>query len=99
MDRADAVIEITEWVEVPRKNLTLDNSTSAIVNITDAGSKTASEESSDKLETNNGVSNNSDFNVDNSNTLDLGTEKKLKKRTFRVALKVLKYTTTVVFLI
>ncbi|XP_075483024.1 LOW QUALITY PROTEIN: heat shock 70 kDa protein 17-like [Primulina tabacum] len=92
LDRADAVIEITEWVEVPRKNLTLDNSTSAIVNITDAGSKNASDESSDKLEMNNGDWNNSDSSVDNSNTLDLGTEKKLKKRTFRVALNVVEKT-------
>ncbi|KZV16615.1 heat shock 70 kDa protein 17-like [Dorcoceras hygrometricum] len=92
LDRADAVIEITEWVEVPRKNLTVDNSTSAIVNSTDAGSKNASEESSDKLEMNDGDSNNSHSNVDNSNTLDLGTEKKMKKRTFRVALKVMEKT-------
>ncbi|XP_073060789.1 heat shock 70 kDa protein 17-like [Primulina eburnea] len=93
LDRADAVIEITEWVEVPRKNLTLDNSTFATVNITDAGSKNASEDSSsDKLEMNNGVSNNSDSSVDNSNTFDLGTEKKLKKRTYRVALKVIEKT-------
>ncbi|XP_073058165.1 heat shock 70 kDa protein 17-like [Primulina eburnea] len=92
LDRADAVIEISEWVEVPRKNLTLDNSTSAIVNITDAGSKNASEESSEKLEMNNGDGNNSDSSVDNSSTLDLGTETKLKKRTFRVALNVIEKT-------
>jgi hypoxia up-regulated 1 len=27
LDRAEAVIEMTEWVEVPKKNLTLENNT------------------------------------------------------------------------
>lgn len=90
LDRAEAVVEITEWVEVPRKNLTVDNSTSASANITDADSKNASEETSDKLETNNGNSNMSDSSANDSSTVDLGTEKKLKKRTFRVPLKVFK---------
>lgn len=90
LDRVEAVIEITEWVEVPRKNLTVDNSTSASANITEADARSASEESSDKLETNNGSSNISDSTTNDSSPVDLGTEKKLKKRTFRVPLKVLK---------
>lgn len=90
LDRVEAVIEITEWVEVPRKNLTVDNSTSASANITEADARSASEESSDKLETNNGNSNISDSTTNDSSPVDLGTEKKLKKRTFRVPLKVLK---------
>lgn len=90
LDRVEAVIEITEWVEVPRKNLTVDNSTSASANITEADARSASEESSDKLETNNGNSNISDSTANDSSPVDLGTEKKLKKRTFRVPLKVLK---------
>ncbi|KAK6142377.1 hypothetical protein DH2020_022725 [Rehmannia glutinosa] len=92
LDRADAVIEITEWVEVPRKNLTVDNSTSASANTDDDG-KNASEESRDKLETSNGNSNTSDSSANDSSTVDLGTEKKLKRRTFRVPLKVIEKTT------
>lgn len=90
LDRAEAVVEITEWVEVPRKNITVDNSTSASANTTDAEAKNTSEESNDKLETNNGNTNTSDSSADDSSNADLGTEKKLKKRTFRVSLKVSK---------
>ncbi|KAK6142383.1 hypothetical protein DH2020_022731 [Rehmannia glutinosa] len=93
LDRADAVIEITEWVEVPRKNLTVDNSTSASANITDDDGNNASEESRDKLETSTGNSNTSDSSANDSSTVDLGTEKKLKRRTFRVPLKVIEKTT------
>ncbi|PIN20377.1 Molecular chaperones GRP170/SIL1, HSP70 superfamily [Handroanthus impetiginosus] len=93
LDRAEAVVEITEWVEVPRKNLTVDNSTSASTNNTDADAKNASVENSEKLEANNGSSNVSDSNANDSSTVDLGLEKKLKKRTFRVALKVTEKTT------
>ncbi|KAH6776152.1 heat shock protein 70 family protein [Perilla frutescens var. hirtella] len=94
LDRAEAVVEITEWVEVPRKNLTTDNSTSASANTTDAETKNTSEESNDKLETNNGGNNDlSDLSANDSNTVELGTEKKLKKRTFRVPLKVIEKTT------
>ncbi|KAL3615316.1 hypothetical protein CASFOL_040977 [Castilleja foliolosa] len=87
LDRAEAVVEITEWVEVPKKNLTVDNSTSTSANTTDADAKNASEENSEKLDTSNGNSNTSD-----SSSGDLGTEKKLKKRTFRVPLKVVEKT-------
>ncbi|KAL3615314.1 hypothetical protein CASFOL_040975 [Castilleja foliolosa] len=87
LDRAEAVVEITEWVEAPKKNLTVDNSTSTSANTTDADAKNASEENSEKLDTSNGNSNSSD-----SSTGDLGTEKKLKKRTFRVPLKVVEKT-------
>lgn len=95
LDRAEAVIEITEWVEVPRKNLTVDNSTSAAAsaNNTDADARDAPEENNDKLETSNGSGNLPDSSANESNTVDLGTEKKLKKRTFRVALKVIEKTT------
>lgn len=89
MDRADAVIEISEWVEVPRKNLTVDNSTSESPNISvEANPKNESEEKNDNLYADSGLGNTSDFKVDNQSNTDLGTEKKLKKRTFRVPLKV-----------
>ncbi|XP_051135545.1 heat shock 70 kDa protein 17 [Andrographis paniculata] len=88
LDRAEAVVEITEWVEVPRKNLTVDNSTSTASNNTDSNSGNSAEESSDKVGTNNDNTNSSDSSVNGSDSLDFGTEKKLKKRTFRVPLKV-----------
>lgn len=88
LDRADAVIEITEWVEVPRKNLTVDNSTSASVNTSTESGPSSTEESDEKLNTDTGNSNTSDPGANDSNTVSPGTEKKLKKRTFRVPLKV-----------
>ncbi|CAA0837077.1 Heat shock 70 kDa protein 17 [Striga hermonthica] len=94
LDRAEAVVEITEWVEVPRKNITVDNSTSASANLTDADTKNPSEENSDNVETNNSNGNTSESRVsDNAGTVDLGIEKKLKKRTFRVSLKIIDKTT------
>lgn len=88
LDRADAVIEITEWVEVPRKNLTVDNSTSSTTNSSlETGPKTASEDN----KVDDGIGNTSNSTTrDNDVEADLGMEKKLKKRTFRVPLKVLK---------
>ncbi|XP_009757679.1 heat shock 70 kDa protein 17 [Nicotiana sylvestris] len=88
LDRADAVIEITEWVEVPRKNLTVDNSTSASTNTSTESSPSNTEESSEKLNADDGNSNNSDPSANDSSTTSLSTEKKLKKRTFRVPLKI-----------
>ncbi|GKB96198.1 heat shock 70 kDa protein 17-like protein [Tanacetum coccineum] len=66
LDRADVVIEIYEWVEVPKKNQTLE-SVSATVNLI------AETESANTYEA--------------SDIVDPGTEKKIKKRTFRVLLK------------
>ncbi|CAH9072916.1 unnamed protein product [Cuscuta epithymum] len=82
MDRADSVIEISEWVEVPRKNLTVEDSTSTSANNTSEGSDGKLDEE--------GVSSDS-FNTTASNAsspTDLVAEKKLKKRTFRVPLKI-----------
>lgn len=89
MDRADAVIEITEWVEVPRKNLTADNSTSSTTNSSlETDPKNASDENKQVDE---GIGNASNSTTSNNDVVaDLGMEKKLKKRTFRVPLKVLK---------
>lgn len=92
LDRADAVIEISEWVEVPKKNLTVENSTSGTPNISvEGGPKNNSEESINSLQTDGGLSNESNTSVNDQSTTDLGTEKKLKKRTFRVPLKVLSH--------
>lgn len=102
LDRAEAVIEITEWVDVPKKNLTITNSTSS-ANITleasasansstEGGATNPSEESSENSNANG--SNNDDSGSttkDENNTVV--TEKKLKRRTFRVPLKVIEKTT------
>lgn len=90
LDRADAVIEITEWVEVPRKNLTVDNSTaaSASANTSTESGPNSTEETDEKLSTDAGNSNTSDPGASDSSTVSPGTEMKLKKRTFRVPLKI-----------
>lgn len=88
LDRADAVIEVSEWVEVPKKKLTVENSTSALPNITVEGSpQNVSEETTENLNNEGGL-NITDASLHNQNNTDLGTEKKLKKRTFRIPLKI-----------
>lgn len=90
LDRADAVIEISEWVEVPKRNVTLENSTIASPNISvEVGATNSSEESNGNLHTDEGgISNSSSSTVEEQSGKDVGTEKKLKKRTFRIPLKV-----------
>lgn len=88
LDRADAVIEVTEWVEVPKKNLTVENSTNVAPNISaETGAKNSSEESNDNTE-DGGNSNTNNSTIEGQGTADLGIERKLKKRTFRIPLKV-----------
>lgn len=101
LDRADAVIEITEWVEVPKKNLTLENSTasanlsaeaSASANSSaEAGSGDSAEEGNGSLHSDGSTSNPSNSSEKEENIAQV-TEKKLKKRTFRVPLKVVEKT-------
>ncbi|KAM5580218.1 heat shock 70 kDa protein 17 [Rosa sericea] len=92
-DRADAVVEITEWVEVPKKNLTVENGTTVSPNISsETGAQNSSAESNDNLKTDGGNSNASNATVEEQGSTDLGIEKKLKKRTFRVALKIVEKT-------
>ncbi|KAH9609096.1 hypothetical protein KSS87_004462 [Heliosperma pusillum] len=86
LDRAEAVIEISEWVEVPKKNLTVENSTTVNVTLEASGPANASAESG------NGDSNGESSNLPtdgkaNENIAEV-LEKKLKKKTFRVPLKV-----------
>ena len=90
MDRADAVIEITEWVEVPKKNLTVENSTTTIPNITlEVGAKNTTEESNANLHVEDArTSNSTDSSAEDQNATEPVTERKLKKRTFRIPLKV-----------
>ena len=89
LDRADAVIEISEWIEVPKKNLTVEKSSSVSPNISvEVGPQNTTEGGTDSLETNGGLSSTSNSSSSDQSTADLGTEKKLKKKTFRVPLKV-----------
>ncbi|KAE8689561.1 Heat shock 70 kDa protein 17 [Hibiscus syriacus] len=94
LDHADAVIQITEWIEVPKKNLTVENATIASSNISDDnGTNSNSEQSSNNLESDGGSSNASNSTVEEPRPTDFGTERKLKKRTIRVPLKVVEKTT------
>ncbi|GAB2254479.1 hypothetical protein Droror1_Dr00022288 [Drosera rotundifolia] len=102
LDRAEAVIEISEWVEVPKKNLTLDHSTTtanisleatASDNLTaDGEPKESSEESSDSSAINGGLNDASNSSIKEESS-PVVMEKKLKRRTFRVPLKVIEKTT------
>ncbi|GAU39186.1 hypothetical protein TSUD_147940 [Trifolium subterraneum] len=88
LDRADAVVEITEWVEVPRKNLTVENSTISS-NVTDESSATNnSEENSEGVQSDSGNSKASNTSAEEQTAAEPATERKLKKRTFRVPLKI-----------
>ncbi|VVA93402.1 unnamed protein product [Arabis nemorensis] len=91
LDRGDAVIEITEWVEVPKKkNVTIDsNTTTSTGNAsTGAASDENSEENKEELQADAGDSTASNTTAEEPAL----TEKKLKKRTFRVPLKVVEKT-------
>uniref|UniRef100_A0A6N2JZE2 Heat shock 70 kDa protein 17 n=1 Tax=Salix viminalis TaxID=40686 RepID=A0A6N2JZE2_SALVM len=92
LDRVDAVIEISEWVEVPKKNLTVENTTTTSPNITLESDKNTTEESDVNFNS-DGVNENLSNNiVEGPSTTELATEKKLKKRTFRVPLKIVEKT-------
>ncbi|GMH02237.1 hypothetical protein Nepgr_004076 [Nepenthes gracilis] len=98
LDRAEAIIEVSEWVEVPKKNLTMENSTaSANVSLEDSASatltvegglKNSSEETNENLHSNGVISNASNTSASRRDV----TEMKLKKQTFRVPLKVIEKT-------
>jgi len=91
LDRADALIEITEWVEVPKRKITLESNNSSGLNVSSEAT-TDNNKPDDKKErfnieseTNNSTSSTTELQDD----ADVSTEKILKKRTFRVPLKVL----------
>lgn len=87
LDRADAVIEISEWVEVPKKNQTVENA-SAPVNLTVEADSANATEANDVPNPDDLSTNLVNSTTNDQNTADLGTEKKLKKRTFRIPLKI-----------
>ncbi|KAK7393817.1 hypothetical protein VNO78_22381 [Psophocarpus tetragonolobus] len=88
LDRADAVIEITEWVEVPRKNLTIENSTISSNVSAESATGNSTEENNESMHTDSGINKTSSSNAEEQATAEPATEKKLKKRTFRVPLKI-----------
>ncbi|EEF41831.1 heat shock 70 kDa protein 17 [Ricinus communis] len=90
LDRADAVVEISEWVEVPKRNQSIANTTASSPNMSvNPGAKNTSEESTESLHSDGGIGNASNPNIEEPDAIELGTEKKLKKRTFRIPLKIL----------
>jgi hypoxia up-regulated 1 len=91
LDRAEAVIEITEWVEVPKKILTLESNNTNQNSTSEAGAATSTPDSKDNLNSDSDA--NSSAPIDESNAQETITEKVLKKRTFRVPLKVVDKTT------
>ncbi|ERN07661.1 heat shock 70 kDa protein 17 [Amborella trichopoda] len=89
LDRADALVEVSEWVEVPVKNLTMENATVSTPNVSlevETGSQNSSEGVKENLST-EGINNAS--NTEGPSNTEAVMEKKLKKRTFRVPLKVI----------
>ncbi|CAN1752647.1 Heat shock 70 kDa protein 17, partial [Linum perenne] len=91
LDRADAVVEISEWVEVPvtKKNLTTETITNSSSNTTTSSTaESSSEESDEHLNSGGATGNESNPDVKEPSTTEVATEKKLKKRTFRVPLTI-----------
>lgn len=86
LDRAEAVIEITEWVEVPKKILTLESNITNQNSSSEVGAANSTTDSKENLSS--GSDTNSSTSTDESNAQEIITEKVLKKRTFRVPLKV-----------
>uniref|UniRef100_A0A0E0CQI7 Helicase C-terminal domain-containing protein n=1 Tax=Oryza meridionalis TaxID=40149 RepID=A0A0E0CQI7_9ORYZ len=87
LDRAEAVIEITEWVEVPKKNITLESNSTSQNLSSEGGAANGTSDSKENVSS-DGDANKSRAPIDESNAQDIVTEKVLKKRTFRVPLKV-----------
>ncbi|XP_010047919.2 heat shock 70 kDa protein 17 [Eucalyptus grandis] len=93
LERAEAVVEISEWVEVPIKKPTLENSTNASQNVSvEHSSNSTTEESTEKTQLDDGGNNKTTSSEVEQGSADLGTEKKLKKRTYRVPLKLINKT-------
>nr|QBS00792.1 HSP70 [Agave sisalana] len=87
-DRAEAVVEITEWMEVQKKNKSLESNATNPLNIsTEASPENNSQDKQESLNIEN-QTNNSISNTEAQESVDVSTEKILKKRTFRVPLKI-----------
>nr|DAD33887.1 TPA_asm: hypothetical protein HUJ06_012738 [Nelumbo nucifera] len=93
LDRADAVIEISEWVEIPKKNLTVENSTTVTANVSlESSAVNTSETMKDDMLNDGAIANTSNSNLEEQTSIDSVTERKLKKRTFRIPLKIVEKT-------
>jgi len=90
-EKAEAVTEITEWVDVPKKILTLESNNTNQNSSSEAGATNGTPDSKDNLNSDSDA--NSSAPIDESNAQETITEKVLKKRTFRVPLKVVEKTT------
>ncbi|PKA55138.1 Heat shock 70 kDa protein 17 [Apostasia shenzhenica] len=92
LDRAEAVVEISEWVEVPKKDKIAEANTTEILNA--ANSLNASTEaipdniSGVDLNTQDGANNSSTSIEELKEKVEVETEKVFKKKTFRVPLKI-----------
>ncbi|KAL5220597.1 hypothetical protein ABZP36_025310 [Zizania latifolia] len=91
LDRAEAVIEITEWVEVPKKNLTLESNSAGQNLSSEAGTASGTSDSKENLSSDSDADKSSSP-IDKNNAQDIIKEKVLKKRTFRVPLKLVEKT-------
>ena len=89
-DRAEAVVEITEWMEVQKKiNKTLESNSTNPLNISsEASPENNLQDKQESLNIENETNNSSISNTEAQESVDVSTEKILKKRTFRVPLKV-----------
>ncbi|KAH7658646.1 Heat shock protein 70 family protein [Dioscorea alata] len=88
LDRAEAVIEITEWVEVPKKNVTVDTNSTNTLNSSSEASPESSSFDSNGNSSAEGDAKNSKSTAEEQLNTEVTTEKVLKKKTFRVPLKV-----------
>jgi len=75
-------------VEVPKKNLTIENSTISSNVSDDFGAKNNSEENNENVQSDSGNNKASNTSAEEQAAAEPATERKLKKRTFRVPLKV-----------
>lgn len=82
------MIEISEWVEVPKRNKTIETNVASNLNISaEASPANSSEVDQESLDAENDT-NKSNSTIDEQGSADVITEKIFKKRTFRVPLKV-----------
>jgi hypoxia up-regulated 1 len=86
LNRAEAVVEITEWVEVPKNISTLESNTTNQNSSSEAGTTNGTTDTTENL--NSGSDSNSNTAINDTSAQETITEKVLKKRTFRVPLKV-----------
>lgn len=93
LDRAEAVIELSEWVEVPKKNKTTEINANALddtenLNVSTEGSPYIIPGSKTESLNADNETHSSDVNTE-AGKVEVETEKVLKKRTFKVPLKIL----------